>query len=155
MTKAIHIQHLKPYVDEKSTPQAISGSQRENVPLSTTKIILSKAFFGKSNCLKVTLNDKKETYFHFGVEQKNEWTWKKVKFSDVELGEMILVLEGKKEKIAFYHKFNNDNTQIWISKKDNGLILKVKEVSKGLIENEAKVLELLLKHIIVRSCIEF
>ena len=43
-----------------------------------TKLHLQKAFFGKDNCLKVTLNKDMECYFEFGTPKTaNEegWNW--------------------------------------------------------------------------------
>jgi hypothetical protein len=125
---------------------------------------LQKAFFGKDNCLKVTLNYKMECYFEFGTPKQKTanpdqssggWNWKPVKFSDMELGEMINVLEGKKDSVSFFHDFKGDKTQIWIKKSDKFFSVKVRELSKGLSEGEQTVLRELLKHIIVRMSIVF
>ncbi len=111
---------------------------------------IQKAFFGKDNCLKITLNYKLECYFEFGTPGKESWNWKPVKFSDMELGEILLVLEGVKPKISFFHKYKEGQTQIWINKTDTFFSIKVKELSKGLNPGEQVVLRELLKHIIVR-----
>ena len=109
------------------------------------KLKINKAFFGKNNCFKLILNDENECYFHFGVQDKGVYQWKKVKMSDSELGEIINVLKKEKPQISFFHKFNEDSTQIWINKKDNFFFIKVKELSKSFSEGEQKVLEILLK----------
>ncbi|MGV8162473.1 MAG: hypothetical protein ACP5N2_04045 [Candidatus Nanoarchaeia archaeon] len=121
------------------------------------KLVINKAFFGKNNCLKATLNDAGEFYFHFGTpkpgSQQNEdsaWSWKKVKMNDGELADILLVLEGKKESTAFFHDFKGEKTQIWVSKKDNFLFIKIKEVNKSLTEMEQIVLRELLKYCILR-----
>ena len=122
-----------------------------------TKLHLQKAFFGKNNCLKITLNNNMECYFEFGTpkkETKDGWNWKPVKFSDIELGEIISVLEGEKEGINFFHDFKGDKTQIWIKKTDKFFSIKVKELSKGLNNGEQIVLREILKHIIVRMNIK-
>ncbi|MFA6072599.1 MAG: hypothetical protein WC758_00605 [Candidatus Woesearchaeota archaeon] len=121
------------------------------------KLVINKAFFGKSNCLKATLNDAGEFYFHFGSPKKiqlnsedSSWSWKKVKLNDNELADILLVLEGKKESIAFFHDFKGEKTQIWISKKDNFLFVKIKEVNKVLTEQEQIILRELLKYCLLR-----
>lgn len=115
------------------------------------KIILNKAFFGKDNCLKVMLNSQKECYMHWGWKnQENKFDWVKVKFSDGELGDIISVLEGKKNSVAFFHTFNESKRQIWINKKQELAFFKIKEMTKFLSEGEQKVLSLLLSHVIVQ-----
>ena len=121
------------------------------------KLVINKAFFGKNNCLKATLNDAGEFYFHFGTpkpgQQQNEdsaWSWKKVKMNDGELGDILLVLENSKESTAFFHDFKGEKTQIWVSKKDKFFFLKIKEVNKSLTEQEQVVLRELLKYCILR-----
>lgn len=135
----------------------------------TSVIHLQKAFFGKDNCLKVTLNKEMDCYFEFGIPKTTStastiktdnrnpdrrWLWRPVKFSDVELGEIILVLEGKKSSVSFFHDFKGDKTQIWVKKTDKFFSIKVKELSKGLSDGEQVVLRELLKHIVVRMSIK-
>ena len=124
----------------------------------TSSTILQRAFFGKDNCLKVTLHKKLECYFEFGTpkpEKEKGWNWKPVKFNDIELGEILLVLEGQKSSVSFFHTFKEEKTQIWISRKDKFVTIKVKELSKGLNEGEQIVLRELIRHIIVRMSIKF
>ena len=126
------------------------------------KIHLQKAFFGKNNCLKLTLNNDLECYFEFGTPKATQvpkkegagWNWKPVKFNDSELGEIINVLEGKKDSVSFFHDFKGDKTQIWIKKSEKFFSIKVKELSKGLNDGEQRVLLELLKHIIIRMNIK-
>ena len=77
-----------------------------------------------------------------------------VKFSDIELGEIILVLEGKKNTISFFHDFKGEKTQIWIKKSEKFFSIKVKELSKGLSDGEQTVLREILKHLVVRMNIK-
>jgi len=115
------------------------------------KRILSKAFFGKNNCLKAGLNDQKDFYFEFGkTTDKKIWTWKKVKMNDDELGQILCVLEEKKNSVSFFHDFKGDKTQIWINKKEDVLFVKVKELSKSLSIGEQYVLRELIKYSILR-----
>jgi hypothetical protein len=120
------------------------------------KLVINKAFFGKNNCLKATLNDAGEFYFHFGTpktsqsQDESSWNWKKVKMHDGELADILLVLENKKENTAFFHDFKGEKTQIWVSRKDNFLFIKIKEVNKSLTEQEQIVLRELLKYCILR-----
>ncbi len=118
---------------------------------------LSRAFFGKDNCLKVYLNDKLECYFEFGSPNKQGegWKWKPVKFNDAELGEMIGVLEGRKENVSFFHDFKGDKTQIWVRRNADKFSIKVKELAKGLNFGEQMVLKELLGHCIVRMNLVF
>ncbi|MEA3399499.1 MAG: hypothetical protein U9R00_03260 [Patescibacteria group bacterium] len=119
---------------------------------------LSRAFFGKDNCLKIYLNDKLECYFEFGTPKTKKgegWNWKAVKFNDAELGEMIGVLEGRKESVSFFHNFKGDKTQIWIRKNSDKFSIKVRELAKGLNFGEQMVLKELLGHCIVRMNLVF
>jgi len=113
------------------------------------KLKINKAFFGKNNCFKLILNEEKECYFHFGTEKSDSYEWKKVKMSDNELGEILHVLKKEKPSVAFFHKYNGADTQIWINRKDNYFFIKVKELSKSFSEGEQKVLELLLSYTIL------
>ena len=121
------------------------------------KLVINKPFFGKNNCLKATLNDAGEFYFHFGTpkssqtnEAESSWNWKKVKMNDGELADILLVLENQKESTAFFHDFKGEKTQIWISRKEKFFFIKIKEVNKSLTEPEQVVLRELLKYCILR-----
>lgn len=127
------------------------NSGRSNLCNSECRILFNKAFFGKTSCLKVTQNTLGEVYFHFGLEKEKTWTWKKVKFSDAELADIIFVLKNKKSSVSFFHNFKDDKTQIWITRKDDSVNFKTKHSSRTLIGGEIYVLELLLKHFIIRS----
>lgn len=117
--------------------------------MNVIKKLVGKDFFGKNNCLKAYLNEKLEFYFEFGKKEKESWSWKKVKMSDLELGEIILVLEDKKKSVAFFHDFKGDKTQIWVNK-DKFFFIKVKELSKSLSDGEQTVLREMLKYAILR-----
>ncbi|MFP4567485.1 MAG: hypothetical protein ACLFN8_00930 [Candidatus Woesearchaeota archaeon] len=113
------------------------------------KKIFGRDFFGKDNCLKAYLNERCEFYFEFGKNIGSSWSWKKVKMSDVELGEILLVLEEKKSSVAFFHDFNGDKTQIWVNR-DKFFFIKVKELSKSLSAGEQVVLRELLRYATLR-----
>jgi hypothetical protein len=97
------------------------------------RMLINKSFFGKGNCFKFLLYDNGNVLFHFGVEGK-EWKWKKVKMNDSELGEILLVLEGRKDSVSFFHSFgegpSKKTTQIWINKKEENFFIRVKERSR-------------------------
>jgi hypothetical protein len=109
------------------------------------------------------LNDKLECYFEFGTprvkgdehQDTKKWFWKAVKFNDAELGEMIGVLEGRKESVSFFHDFKGDKTQIWVRKNADKFSIKVKELAKGLNFGEQMVLRELLGHCVVRMNLTF
>ena len=117
--------------------------------------LLNRAFFGKDNCLKVTLNKNLDCYFEFGRSGSDGWQWFPVKFNDVELAKMLLVLNGTLPSVSFFHNFKGDTRQIWIAKKQSFISFKIKEVSKGLDVGEQTVLIELLRHIIVRMNLTF
>ena len=113
-------------------------------------MIVNRAFFGKENCLKVTLNNEKECYFHWGIKNKEKYEWVKVKFNDLELAEMINIFKGKKRSVAFFHEFKGNKRQIWVNSKDDFTFVKVKELSKSLTQAEVTVMRILLENIIWR-----
>lgn len=118
-----------------------------------TKTVMERAFFGKTNCLKIQLNSKGEFYFQFGVSEK-DWSWKKIKMNDMELGEILLVLEGNKQSTSFIHDFKGEKTQLWVSRKEDAVFFKIKETTKSLNLGELIVLRELIKHSIVRMNIK-
>ena len=113
-------------------------------------MIINRAFFGKNNCLKFILNKDKEVYIHLGLKN-GDWTWKKVKLNDDELGDIVLFLQGDKEKVSFFHDFKGDKTQIWFNKKEGHVFVKINDYVKGLAQNEQIVLLELVKYSILRS----
>ena len=148
-TKTKIILMLAQHTRTENNPETTESSNPANS--TRGRILFNKAFFGKTSCLKVTQNTLGEVYFHFGLDNKG-WTWKKVKFNDTELSEIISVINGKKESIAFFHNFNEDKTQIWITRKEEQIMFKTKHASRTLTQAEAGVLEILLKHFIITSC---
>ncbi|MFT4249821.1 MAG: hypothetical protein ACMXYD_00460 [Candidatus Woesearchaeota archaeon] len=109
--------------------------------------LMDKAFFGKDNCLTVQLRAK-NVYFKWGKKVGEQWEWKNVKFSDVELGDILRLLQGDVSEVKFYHSFNEESTQIWGSRLKDKVVLKAADYTKGLSAGEQKVLEVLLTHAI-------
>ena len=130
----------------------INKTIKESKFESPSNLIFEKAFFGKINCLKIQLSKEKEIYFHLGLLKSGVWDWKKVKMSDVEIGEMIYLLKKEEGKCAFYHKWANGKTQIWCNKGDKGFNVKIDEVSKNLSIGETEVLRILLEECLRRGC---
>lgn len=124
--------------------------------MEQTKLIANKAFFGKENCLKLTLNSRKECYMHWGMNKDGKYEWFKIKFNDLELGQIHEVLDGKKSQQAFFHTFNGKQRQIWINKSADGesVFFKIKEMNKSLSRGEAVVMKLLIAEIILQMSIE-
>ena len=126
------------------------------------KILVKKSFFGKGNCFKYLLYDTGVVMLHFGTERGKDWTWKKVKMNDMELGDVLLVLEGRKQEANFFHSFGDgkdqQKTQIWVNSKQDAkgkaFFIKVKELSKSFSEGEQRVLEALIGHSLVRMNLE-
>lgn len=108
---------------------------------------MDKAFFGKDNCLTIQLRGG-NCYFKWGRKTATGWEWKNVKFNDTELGEILNLLEGNTNEVKFYHSFNDESTQIWISRLEKSVVFKAADYTKGLATGEQKVLEVLLKHTI-------
>jgi len=67
---------------------------------------------------------------------------------DNELAEIVRVLLGKVTQVSFFHKYNGNDTQIWVNKKDKYFFIKVKELSKSFSTGEREVLRVLLENII-------
>lgn len=126
------------------------------------RLVLAKSFFGKGNCFKYLHYDNNAIFFHFGSEGKDkQWSWKKVKMNDAELGQVLLVLEGRKSEANFFHSFgegsDKQTTQIWVSRKPDErtggevVFVKVKELSKSLTEGEQRVFQALISHSLIRA----
>ncbi len=136
---------------------ATTRQAAESLPTATqqarTRTILERAFFTKESVLKVMLNSQDECYFQWGWLTKEGWVWKKAKLNDVELGEILLVLEARQEKAAFFHSYDGregkTTTQIWVNRSNGYCTFKVKECSKSLSAGEQRVLQTLLQHAIV------
>lgn len=111
--------------------------------------LLDKAFFGKDTCLTIQLRSG-NVYFKWGKKLGDAWQWKNVKFSDIELGDILRLLHGEVSEVKFYHSFNDEATQIWCSRmqEDNKVIMKAGDFTKGLSSGEQKVLSVLLDHAI-------
>lgn len=116
------------------------------------KLIINRAFFGKSNCIKIMLNSNKECYMHWGMEKDGKYAWHKIKFNDIELAQIHDVLDGKKSQVAFYHSFDGNKRQIWINKSPDGenAFFKIKEMNKSLSKGEMIVMKMLIEQIILR-----
>lgn len=106
---------------------------------------VNRAFFGKINCLKILVNSKKEVYFHLGLLKEKTWEWKKVKMSDVELGEIINILKKNQANCSFFHSYNDVKTQIRCKKDELSFNIKINEVSKNLNRGEFEVLRIILE----------
>ncbi len=117
-----------------------------------TGYVVNKAFFGKTSCLKVLLNDKKVCFFHFGLKTDGKYNWKKVKMDDSELGGILNVLIGKKDSVDFVHRYNDNSTQIWVNRSGGNFFIKVKELTKSFNEGEQVVLQVLLRDVIRLMC---
>ena len=53
------------------------------------KLIINKSFMSKTSCFKLQLSGK-DCYIHTGKKNNDKWEWKKAKFNDDELGQLIL-----------------------------------------------------------------
>ncbi|MBT3408253.1 hypothetical protein HOK68_00930 [Candidatus Woesearchaeota archaeon] len=123
------------------------------------KTILERAFFGKNNCLKISLNKNKDCYFQFGMKKESSWQWKNVKFSDIELGQLYKFIQksnyennnSNNNSISFYHKYNDKSTQIWVNRYNDNIIIKTNDISKSLSEGEQMVLSILIERIILQK----
>lgn len=120
-----------------------------------TKNIINRAFFGKDNAFKINLTKDSECYFNIGRKNGDAWNWTKAKMNDLELAQISSVLEGRKDKVSFYHKFKGDKTQIWITTQDKYVFIKIESLGKRLIPAEQQVLNTLIQHCILRMNMEF
>ena len=112
---------------------------------TTDPLLVDKAFFGKDNCLSLQVK-KEACYMKWGRKTGGSWEWKTVKFSDVELGELLALIDGTVPEVKFFHSFGDDKTQLWFTCKDNSLICKAGAFTKGLSLGEMRVLGVLLGH---------
>ncbi len=122
---------------------------------NSKNLICEKLFFGSINCLKVQLSINLEIYFHIGLKEANKWIWNKVKMSENEIGEIIHILKKDEGKASFFHKYENNNTQIWCNKSDDKFTIKINKISKSLAKGEFEVLRITLETFIARSIENF
>lgn len=139
-------------MNQQTIVQTNDEIKQEQPKTFVNSLILQKDFFTKTTCFKVQLNKDKECYFHWGLKTGEKWGWVKVKVNDSEIGEVIRILDGKKPSIAFFHQYNGVKRQIWVSRKEDKVYLKVTEMTKSLTDGEQEVLSAILKHIIVKMC---
>jgi hypothetical protein len=138
----------------------LAAERTEDMPhmRERPRTLLQRAFFARESVLKVMLNSRNECYFQWGWKQGSSWSWKKVKFSDIELGEILAILEGRGEKKSFFHSYEHkgvkNTTQIWVHRSDGFCTFKVKEASKSLSTGEQMVLAVLIRHAIVMMSLE-
>ena len=123
------------------------------------KLIINKSFMSKTSCFKLQLSGK-DCYIHTGKKNNDKWEWKKAKFNDDELGQLILFLSAQEKTVSFYHVFEGRKIQIYFNRSEyNGstVISPVidKLTGKPLSKGEQVVLKLLLQEIIVRKNLEF
>ncbi|MCA9459965.1 MAG: ribonuclease HI family protein [Nanoarchaeota archaeon] len=126
-----------------------SSNSNSNSLLDNLK--LDKAFFGKINCLKIQMNLQNDIYFHMGIlnNKTKEWTWEKVKMSDVELGEIINLLRKETGKCSFFHSFADKKTQIWCNKSETSFSIKISSVSKNFSIGEFETFRIILENCII------
>lgn len=136
--------HWVPREDNKKADE-LSNKGIDDFIKENSNLIINKAFFGKINCFKVQMNKDNDVYFHLGILKGQVWTWKKVKMSDIELGEIINLLGKEEAKCAFYHKFADSKTQIWCNRSKTGFSIKIDDVSKNLSIGELEVFKIILQ----------
>jgi len=123
------------------------------------KPVINKAFMSKTSCFKIQLNEK-DCYMHTGKKQGEKWNWKKAKFNDDELGQLMIFLSNKEKTLSFFHSFGEGSKkQIYFNKgeyKGNPVISPIidKLPGKALSIGEQIVLKVLLQQIIIRKNLE-
>jgi ribonuclease HI len=136
----------------KADALANKGIDSKKTQDYTKKSLFDKAFFGKVSCIRVQMSLEKEVYVHAGLlnSDSKQWTWDVVKFSDIELGEMIALLSQKEGKCAFYHKYGDSTKQIWCNKSEKGFSIKIGDISKSFSIGESEVLKIVFDECIRR-----
>ncbi len=129
----------------RSDYRAMISESRQEQSSSTQPLLVDKAFFGKDNCLSLQVK-KDACFMKWGRKAGSSWEWKTVKFSDVELGELLALVDGTVSEAKFFHSFGDDKTQLWFTRKDNSLICKAGDFTKGLSLGEMRVFGVLLRH---------
>ena len=119
------------------------------------QLALDKAFFSKQSCLKLQYSKSTGSiYLHVGKKKgEKDWFWMKTKIRDCEAADVLSVLDGKVEKVSFFHKFKDVQKRTWISRDDDkGLVwVRIEDYSKQLSGGEQKVFAVLLERAIVLS----
>ena len=123
----------------------------EQSPYKRAKI--DKCFFGQKTALKVQYNEETNAiYLGIGKKEEDEtWTWKTAKMKDTEIAEILRLLQQKTESINFFHTFNDNETKIWINRKDQTVFFKIDDLVKGLSPAEQEVLRIVLEETILQT----
>jgi len=128
-------------------------TKTEPVQNPSQSIVIDKCFFGQKTALKIQYNQENNSIF-IGIGKKNEndqWTWNNAKIKDTEAADIVRVITGKIDNTSFYHTFNNTHTQIWITKKETQIFIKIDNLTKNLNPSEQEVLKIILKETILQS----
>ena len=116
-------------------------------------IKIDKCFFGQKAALKVQYNQENNSiYIGIGKKSENDqWTWNNAKIKDTEAAEIIRVITGKTDSTSFYHTYNDNKTQIWITRKEEQVFIKIDNLAKSICPSEQEVMKIILKEIILQS----
>jgi hypothetical protein len=114
---------------------------------------IDKCFFGQKTALKIQYNEETNAiYLGIGKKEEDEsWTWKTAKMKDTEIAEILRLLQQKAESINFFHTFNDNETKIWINRKDQTVFFKIDDLAKGLNPAEQEVLRIVLEETILQT----
>jgi hypothetical protein len=128
--------------------------QQENIEQRRYRLTaIDKCFFGQKSALKLQYNQDNNAIF-LGIGKKEDngnWNWRNAKIKDTEAAEIIRVISGQTDTPSFYHSYNDNNTKIWISRKEDRMVARIEDHSKALAPDEQVVLKILLKEAIVRA----
>ncbi|MCK4427980.1 MAG: hypothetical protein KAW16_05815 [candidate division Zixibacteria bacterium] len=133
-------------------------NQEEQIPEQSQpkRAKIDKCFFGQKTALKIQYNqENKSIYLGIGKKEEDDsWTWKTAKMKDTEIAEILRLLQQKTESINFYHTFNDNQTKIWINRKDQTTFFKIENQAKGLSPAEQEVLRIVLEETILQTSLD-
>jgi DNA transposition AAA+ family ATPase len=82
---------------------------------------------------------------------EGSWTWKTAKLKDTEAAEILLLIQGKTDAVAFYHTFRDDTTRVSIARKEETTFFRIEDLAKALTPPELEVLRIILTETIRRA----
>lgn len=118
---------------------------------------LARAFFGRESCVRFEQNGQ-GTWMMLGRKNGTGWAWQKAKLSPAEVGDVLCVLNGRTDKVGFFHTFEKEGvkkeTRINVNRAEDGpnVFFRIEEHAKPLNMGEQEVLKVFLLRALFDGC---
>ena len=113
--------------------------------------VLSRVSFGKESCVKLERNGR-GTWLQVGRKSGEAWDWQKAKLSDVEVGELLLVLDARQEQASWFHKFDGRESRISAARKEAIVFVRINDFAAALILGQQVAFGVMCRRILEAGC---